>query len=559
METGILFDSVNNCRVRKLFMRLIQDVAKNLGIKSSDLIQLGKYKAKIPLSQINTTREKGELVVITGMTPTPAGEGKTTTTVGLAQGLGRIGENVAATLREPSLGPIFGIKGGGTGGGKSRVEPEDEVNIHFTGDAHAVGSAHNLLAALTDNVAQRGQISGFFPEDIIFRRVTDIEERSLRSVITGIGGSSNAPLRESGFDIVTASEIMAILALSLDLNDLRTKLEKMVVGYKDGSYPVTAGDIGAVGSMMALLRYALQPNLVQTTEGQPVLVHTGPFGNIAHGCCSIVADKLALSHADYVLTEAGFGADLGFEKFMHIKARNNGLEPSAVVIVASTRALKSHGGVPAKKLSGSNIQAVNAGMPNLSHLIGVIRSFGLPVVVAINKFDGDTQQEIACVKNGSLLAGAFAAIESRVFDEGGAGAVELAETVVKACALKPEKIKYMYEEKDSLVSKIESLAAGIYNADGVSFTAPAKRALGNFEDRGWGNLPICMAKTHLSLSHIKSKKGLPSDYIFRVTGARASVGAGFIYPTAGNIMTLPGLPGNPRSLDVDDLGKILGL
>ena len=335
-------------------MRPIQDVANELGINTNEYIPLGKYKAKIPLDQIGTTGKTGDLVVVTGITPTPAGEGKTTTTVGLAQGLGRIGKSVAATLREPSLGPIFGIKGGGTGGGKSIVEPEDEVNIHFTGDAHAVGSAHNLLAALTDNVAQRGLIPGFSPEDITFRRVTDIEERSLRSVITGIGGNSNSPLRESGFDIVTASEIMAILALSSDLNDLRSRLEKVVVGYSNRSNPVTASDVGAVGSMMALLRYALQPNLVQTTEGQPVLVHTGPFGNIAHGCCSVVADKLALSYADYVLTEAGFGADLGFEKFMHIKARYNDLEPSAVVIVASTRALKSHGGVSAK-LQSTNL------------------------------------------------------------------------------------------------------------------------------------------------------------------------------------------------------------
>ena len=543
----------------KGLMRPIQEVAEDLEINPRELILLGKYKAKIPLSQINKTRDKGKLIIVTGITPTPAGEGKTTMTVGLAQGLGRIGESVAATLREPSLGPIFGIKGGGTGGGRSRVEPEDEVNIHFTGDAHAVGSAHNLLAALTDNVAQRGKIDGFAPKDITFRRVTDIQERSLRNVITGIGGSSSAPLRESGFDIVAASEIMAILALSSDLNDLRSKLGEVVVGYKHGSEPVTASDIGAVGSMMALLRYALQPNLVQTTEGQPVFVHTGPFGNIAHGCCSVVADQLALSCADYVLTEAGFGADLGFEKFMHIKARYNDLEPDAVVIVASTRALKSHGGVSAKKLSEPNIDAVNSGMSNLSHLIGVIRSFALPVVVAINKFDGDTQEEISCIEGGAILAGAFAAVESRVFDEGGAGAIELAEAVVKASSVKPEKIKYMYSKEDSLVAKIESLAKGVYNAAGVSFSARAKRDLNNFEDRGWGKLPICMAKTHLSLSHIKSKKGLPSDYIFRVSGARASIGAGFIYPIAGNIMTMPGLPGTPRSLDVDDSGKIVGL
>ena len=320
-------------------MRPISEIADELGIPSDVVLPYGKYKAKIPLSEIKTNSPRGKLIVVTGITPTPAGEGKTTTTVGLAQGMGRIGKKVAATLREPSLGPIFGIKGGGTGGGVSRVEPEDEVNIHFTGDAHAVGSAHNLLAALTDNVAQRRSIDGFSPVNVSLRRVTDVEERSLRNIVTGLGGSGNAPLRETGFDIVTASEVMAILALCSNLDDLRNRLSQIVVGYLDSGKPVTAEDIGAVGSMMSLLRTAIQPNLVQTTEGQPVFVHAGPFGNIAHGCCSVVSDRMALSYADYVLTEAGFGADLGFEKFMHIKARYNDLEPHAAVIVASARAL----------------------------------------------------------------------------------------------------------------------------------------------------------------------------------------------------------------------------
>jgi len=539
-------------------MKLIETVATELGLSSSDLIPYGSYKAKISLSGIKKDR-KGKMIVVTGITPTPAGEGKTTTVVGLAQAMGKLGKNVVATLREPSLGPIFGIKGGGTGGGASKVEPEDEVNIHFTGDAHAVGSAHNLLVALTDNVAQRGKISGFSPQGVTIRRVTDVEERSLRSVLTGLGGKANAPLRETGFDIVTASEVMAILALSSNLEDLRVRLSKIVVGYKDDGTPVQAEEINAVGSMMSLLRYAIQPNIVQTTEGQPVFVHTGPFGNIAHGCCSVVSDQLALGYADYVLTEAGFGADLGFEKFMHIKARLNNLEPDAAVIVASVRALKSHGGVSLRNLEEPNKEALAEGMSNLSHLIKVIKSFNLPVVVAVNSFPSDAPEETELVKSMSLAAGAEHAVISKVFEDGGEGGIDLAEAVVKAAENSPELISYMYELSDSLEDKISSLASKVYNAESVNYTPVARRALRQFEQNGWGGLPICMAKTHLSLSHNRSLKGLPSDYQFRVSDARASVGAGFIYPIAGSIMTMPGLPGEPRSLDVDDSGNIIGL
>jgi len=539
-------------------MKLIETVATELGLSSSDLIPYGSYKAKISLSGIKKDR-KGKMIVVTGITPTPAGEGKTTTVVGLAQAMGKLGKNVVATLREPSLGPIFGIKGGGTGGGASKVEPEDEVNIHFTGDAHAVGSAHNLLVALTDNVAQRGKISGFSPQGVTIRRVTDVEERSLRSVLTGLGGKANAPLRETGFDIVTASEVMAILALSSNLEDLRVRLSKIVVGYKDDGTPVQAEEINAVGSMMSLLRYAIQPNIVQTTEGQPVFVHTGPFGNIAHGCCSVVSDQLALGYADYVLTEAGFGADLGFEKFMHIKARLNNLEPDAAVIVASVRALKSHGGVSLRNLEEPNKEALAEGMSNLSHLIKVIKSFNLPVVVAVNSFPSDAPEETELVKSMSLAAGAEHAVISKVFEDGGEGGIDLAEAVVKAAENSPELISYMYELSDSLEDKISSLASKVYNAESVNYTPVARRALRQFEQNGWGGLPICMAKTHLSLSHNRSLKGLPSNYQFRVSDARASVGAGFIYPIAGSIMTMPGLPGEPRSLDVDDSGNIIGL
>ncbi len=546
-------------------MRPIMDVAEDLGLSRDSVIPYGHYKAKIRLDAIRDDGRRGKMVVVTGITPTPAGEGKTTTTVGLTQAMGRLGKNVVATLREPSLGPIFGIKGGGTGGGLSLIEPEDEVNIHFTGDAHAVGSAHNLLAALTDNVAQRGQIEGFRPEGIAWRRVTDVEDRALRSIMTGIGGSNNAPVRESGFDIVTASEIMAILALSQDLQDLRDRLSRIVVGYTSATRaadrkPVTAADVGAVGSMMSLLRYAIQPNIVQTTEGQPVIVHAGPFGNIAHGCSSVVGDRLALGYADYVLSEAGFGADLGFEKFMHIKARFNGLEPHAAVIVASVRAVKYHGGIRPRDLGTPNVEAVQKGMANLTHLIGMIKSFNLPVVVALNHFPTDTPEETAILKSGSESAGAFAAVESKVFAEGGAGGIELAEAVIAATeADEHPEIDYAYAIAATLREKVVALAKRVYNAENVSWALPAGRTLRQFQERGWGNLPICMAKTHLSISHRPALKGRPSGYTFQLSDVRASIGAGFIYPIAGNIVTMPGLPGSPRQLDVDDEGNILGL
>ena len=541
-------------------MRPIVEVAEELGLARDSIIPYGHYKAKIPLDAIRDDGRRGKMVVVTGITPTPAGEGKTTTTVGLTQAMGRLGKNVVATLREPSLGPIFGIKGGGTGGGKSLIEPEDEVNIHFTGDAHAVGSAHNLLAALTDNAAQRGQIDGFRPEGITWRRVTDVEDRALRTIMTGIGGPNNAPVRESGFDIVTASEIMAILALSRDLADLRARLSRIVVGYTNQGDPVTADDVEAVGSMMSLLRYAIQPNIVQTTEGQPVIVHAGPFGNIAHGCSSVVGDRLALGYADYVLSEAGFGADLGFEKFMHIKARFNGLEPHAAVIVASVRAVKYHGGVRVRELDTPNTDAVNEGMSNLTHLIGMIRSFNLPVVVALNHFPTDTPEETAIMKRGAEEAGAFAAVESRVFADGGAGGIDLAHAVIAATEADDHpEIDYAYEIEATLREKVLALARRVYNAERVTYVLAAGRQLRRFQERGWGNLPVCMAKTHLSISHRAALKGRPSGYVFQVSDVRASIGAGFIYPIAGNIVTMPGLPGSPRQLDVDDQGAILGL
>ncbi len=539
-------------------MRPIAEIADVLGLDPAMVIPYGKHKAKIPLEAVKSDGPQGSMVVVTGITPTPAGEGKTTTTVGLAQGMGKIGKRVTATLREPSLGPIFGIKGGGTGGGACYVEPQDEVNIHFTGDAHAVASAHNLLAALTDNTTQRGQIPGFTPAGSTWRRVTDVEDRALRDIVTGIGGPNNAPVRETGFDIVTASEIMAVLALSRDLDDLRARLSRMVVGFTDSREPVTAEDVGAVGSMMSLLRYAIQPNLVQTTEGQPVLVHAGPFGNIAHGCSSVAADRLALGYSDYVLTEAGFGSDLGFEKFMHIKARYNGLEPRAVVLVASARALKSHGGVRIRDLDTPNEEAISKGMPNLEHHISVVTSFGIPVVVAVNAFPSDTKSEIELVRQGALNAGAFAAVESTVFSDGGEGGVALAEAVVGAVE-QGGTVSYLYPQDAPLREKTLALAQKVYNANDVRWEPSARRQLARYEELGWGGLPVCMAKTHLSISHNPSLKGRPSDYTFEISDVRASVGAGFIYPIAGSIVTMPGLPGSPRSLDVDAAGNILGL
>ena len=558
MKMRVSTSQAASTNLERWFLNSITKIASDIGMDPESIMPIGKFKAKMPLTMMNDSSSNGKLIVVTGITPTPAGEGKTTTVVGLTQSMAKLGHKTIATLREPSLGPVFGIKGGGTGGGKSLVEPQDEVNIHFTGDAHAVGSAHNLLAALTDNIANRGIISDFTPDGITLRRVTDVEERSLRQIVSGLGGKLNGPIRDTGFDIVAASEVMAILALASDLQDLRHRLSNIVVGYKTTGQPVTANDVGAVGSMLSLLRHAIFPNIVQTTEGQPVFIHAGPFGNIAHGCCSVIADKMALNYADYVLTEAGFGADLGFEKFMHIKARLNDLEPHAAVIVATTRALKYHGGISVKELSYPNSDAIKLGSANMKHLISVIKSFGLPVVVAINKFPDDSFDELDLIKSLAYGVGADAAEISDVFSLGGDGAIELAESLVKVTDNKPD-VKYMYDLSDSLEDKINSLATKIYNAKGVNYSRSAKKMIKQFTENNWGDLPICMAKTHLSISHNPLLKGCPEGYDFNISDVRASLGAGFIYPLAGNIMTMPGLPSKPRTLDVDSQGNILGL
>jgi len=542
-------------------MEPINDIAAGLGIKEEHLIPYGRYKAKVSLeAQAAQPADRGKLIVVTAITPTPAGEGKTTTAIGLTQGLAKLGHKSAVTLREPSLGPIFGIKGGGTGGGKSRVIPEDEINIHFTGDAHAVASAHNLLAALVDNAVQRGQVPDLDPTGIHWSRVTDASDRALRLVISGVGGANNSPLRESRFDMVSASEIMAILALCSDLEDLRKRLARIVVGTSRQGIPVTVENLGVGGALLSLLRQTILPNLAQTTEGQPAFIHAGPFGNIAHGCSSIIADRLALAYADYVVTEAGFGSDLGFEKFMHIKARQSGLLPSAAVLVATVRALKWHGGVARRDLDKPNQQAVVAGGPNLIHHVNIVRSFGVPVVVAINRFDNDSPEELATIEEIARQAGAAASVQSLAFSLGGEGAVALAEAVTKV-AREPANISYVYPLEASTEDKALALARQIYQADEVSWTPEALRRLRSFEAQGWGEMPICVAKTHLSISHNPAWRGVPSGYVFPITDIRASVGAGFLYVLAGQIQTLPGLPSRPLALDMDvtPSGEIVGL
>ena len=542
-------------------MEPITKIADGLGLDPDHLVPYGRYKAKISLDALkDPTDYRGKLVVVTGITPTPAGEGKTTTAIGLTQGMGRLGHKVSVNLREPTLGPIFGIKGGGTGGGIARVVPEDEINIHFTGDAHAVGSAHNLLAALVENAVFRGSVPGLDAGGLIWNRVTDASDRGLRQVVSGVGGSGYGPLREARFDIVSASEIMAILALADSPQNLRERLTRIVVGETSEGKPVTVERLGVVGALMTLLHQTVMPNLVQTMEGQPSIIHAGPFGNIAHGCSSIIADKMALGYADYVITEAGFASDLGFEKFMHIKTRQSGLPPGAAVLVASARALKWHGGVRRRDLGNPGPAAVVAGGDNLIHHVGIVKGFNLPCVVAINRFGTDSPEELAAVKQIAMDAGATAAVECDGFAQGGAGAEELAQAVVDASQGTPQ-ITYAYPSDASAQDKVLALAQKIYNAADVSWSPEAQRRLQYFESKGWGGLPICMAKTHLSISHDQSLKGRPGGYTFPITDIRASVGAGFLYALAGRIETLPGLPSRPRAMDMDVTpeGEVLGL
>ena len=532
----------------------INVVAERLGIDQEHLIPFGNTKAKVSLDAIRQNDRRGKLVVVTGITPTPAGEGKTTTSIGLTDGLGRLGHQAVVNLREPALGPIFGIKGGGTGGGKARVVPEDEINIHFTGDAHAVGSTHNLLAALVENAVYRNQACDMAPEGVTWSRVTDASDRALRQITSGLGGNANSPLRETRFDFITASEIMAILALATDLDDLRARLSRMVVGTNRSGDPVSVEALGLTGPLMAVMRHTVMPNLVQTMEGMPAIVHSGPFGNIAHGCSSIIADRLALGYADIIITEAGFASDLGFEKFMHIKTRNSGLPIAAAVLVSSVRAMRWHGGALRRNLAQPNLEAMRAGSANMVHHINIVRSFGLPVVVALNRFDGDSDEELQAAAEIAEQAGAYATAEYSGFTDGGEGGVALAEAVARAAndpAAAPDTIDYAYDLDASIEDKVLALARRVYGAESVTWTAEARRRARFFASQGWDNLPICMAKTHLSISHDPTLKGSPSGYTFPVSDIRASVGAGFLYTLAGRIETLPGLPTRPRAVDMD--------
>ena len=536
----------------------IEQISEELGISHNDLELYGKFKAKIPLENIKKNNNNSKLVVVTAITPTPLGEGKSTTAIGLTQGLGKLNKNVALTIRQPSLGPVFGHKGGGTGGGKATVEPAVDINLHFNGDFHAMESAHNLLAAMVDNNVYRSAISDFLPENVTWRRVTDAEDRSLRSIVTGIGGSSTSPLRTTGFDISSASEIMAILALTDSYEDLRERLGNIVVGWKRDKTPVLAKEINAVGSMMALLKDAVKPNLAQTVEGQPAIVHMGPFGNIAHGCSSILADHLATSYADFVITEAGFGADLGFEKFMDIKVRQGGPKPFCAVIVTTIRGLKWHGGLDIKNLSEKNEKAIIDGSENLKNAINIVSKYGLKSVVAINMFPEDTSDEInlvkkICEENNSV------AIAANGFSEGGEGMIELA-SYISEMEDNSQEISLLYDDKESPIKKVEKLANEIYSAEKVSWAPMTRTTLRLFEKQGW-DFPICMAKTHLSVSADSKLRGAPTGHTLPIKEVRVLGGAKQIVTLAGDIITLPGLPSSPNAFDIDldENGEIINI
>ncbi len=541
--------------------RNIVDVAKRLGINEDDLELYGKYKAKISPRVLKSLQAKpdGKLILVTAITPTPAGEGKTTTSVGLVDGLNKIGKNAAVALREPSLGPSFGLKGGAAGGGYAQVIPMEDINLHFTGDLHAITTAHNLCAAMLDNHIQQGNELNIDPRRVVFRRAMDLNERALRNIVIGLGGRTNGVPRESGFDITVASEVMAILCLSMDLMDLKARLGRMVLAYTYDNKPVTADDIGASGAMAALLKDAIKPNLVQTLEGNPAFIHGGPFANIAHGCNSIQATRLGLKCADYLVTEAGFGADLGAEKFLDIKCRVAGLKPDAVVVVATVRALKMHGGRAKNELGTEDLAALEKGIPNLLKHIENIQKYGLPVVVAINRFPLDTEAELNLVAKKCEELGASFAL-SEVWAKGGEGGQELARKVVEACE-KESDFKFIYDENLTPKEKMNAIAREIYGADGVDFTPQAEKTLQQIHELGKDNLLVCMAKTQYSLSDDPTKIGRPENFRITVREVRLSAGAGFIVAVTGEIMTMPGLPKKPAALniDVDADGRISGL
>ena len=542
-------------------MQPICDIARTVGIDDADIEPYGRYKAKVALSVLGQPpRGKGKLVLVTAITPTPAGEGKTTTTIGLADALRRIGKDAAVALREPSLGPVFGRKGGATGGGYAQVVPMEDIDLHFTGDFHAIGAANNLLAAMLDNHIQQGNALGIDPRRITWRRCVDINDRQLRCIVDGLGGRANGVPREDGFDITVASEIMAVLCLAESMADLKARLGRILVGYTYDGRPVTARDLKAVGAMAALLRDALKPNLVQTLEGTPAFVHGGPFANIAHGCNSVLATRMAMHRCDYAVTEAGFGADLGAEKFLDIKCRLAGLRPDAAVVVATVRALKMHGGLALNELGTEDLDALRRGVPNLLHHVRCIRdTFGLPCVVAINRFPTDTEAELKLVEDKCRELGVNVAL-SEVWAKGGEGGLALADEVVRLCE-EPNDFQFAYGDDLSLAEKIEAIATRVYHADGVDFEPKAMAELKKLEDLGFGGMPVCMAKTQYSFSDDQKKLGAPRGFRITVRNAKVSAGAGFVVALTGDIMTMPGLPKVPAAerIDVDETGKISGL
>ncbi len=539
----------------------IAKVAEKLGLTDEDLIPYGRYKAKINHKLIHSDRPDGKLILMTAISPTPAGEGKTTTSVGLADALNAMGKKTMLCLREPSLGPVFGVKGGAAGGGYAQVVPMEDINLHFTGDIHAIGTANNLLAAMIDNSIQQGNPLNIDPRRIAWKRCMDMNDRQLRFIVDGLGGKVNGTPREDGFDITVASEVMAIFCLATDLADLKDRLSRIVCAYTYDGQPVTAGQIGAAGAMAALLKDAIDPNLVQTLENNPAIIHGGPFANIAHGCNSVTATKLSLKLADYVVTEAGFGADLGAEKFLDIKCRMADLHPSAVVLVATVRALKSHGGVTKPDLNKPNVEAVRKGAANLErHIDNIKNGFGLPVCVAINAFPTDTPEEMAVIEEVCAKAGVKCAL-SEVFAKGGEGGKVLAETVLSIMPEAPQPIQYTYDLGASLPEKIEAVAKKIYRADGVIYTPAAKKMLDDLAAMGYGELPVCIAKTQYSFSDNAKLTGAPTGFKMNVREVRLSAGAGFVVVICGSIMTMPGLPKHPAAMDidVDAEGRITGL
>ena len=540
----------------------IREIAKTAGVDEKYLEQYGNYKAKVDYNILKDMADKpnGKLVLVTAINPTPAGEGKTTTTVGLADAMRRIGKNVMVALREPSLGPVFGVKGGAAGGGYAQVVPMEDINLHFTGDFHAIGAANNLLAAMLDNHIYQGNALGIDPRQITWRRCVDMNDRQLRFVVDGLGGKVNGTPREDGYDITVASEIMAVLCLASDITDLKARLARLVVGYTYAGKPVTAGDLHAQGAMAALLKDALKPNLVQTLEHTPAFVHGGPFANIAHGCNSVTATKIALKLGDYAITEAGFGADLGAEKFLDIKCRMAGLKPSCVVLVATARALKYNGGVPKAETGKENLEALEKGLPNLlQHVSNITTVYKLPCVVAINRFPTDTEAELKLIETKCKELGVNVAL-SEVWGKGGEGGIELAKEVIRLCE-QPNDFTFSYELNCSIKEKIEAIAKKIYHADGVNFTANAEKQIKTLTELGYDHMPICMAKTQYSFTDDQTKLGAPRDFTITVRNVKVSAGAGFLVALTGEIMTMPGLPKVPAAerIDVDETGKISGL